>query len=119
MDVSIGDMLAMQRALQAKYAGVWEPIEPSRAPLKLLWGVGEIGEMIDEIKKRGDLIMTDPAVREHFVEETCDVFMYLTDVLLCYGIGADDVARIYRAKHAHNMSRRFEGTKYEDSDMEE
>ncbi len=114
MDVSVGDMLSMQRELQQKYKGIWEPIGPQTASNKLLWGIGEIGEMIDVIKKRGDGIMSDPAVRDHFVEETCDVFMYLSDVLLCYGIEAEDFARIYRAKHAHNMSRRFAGTKYED-----
>ena len=114
MDISVGDMLNIQRELQKKYEGIWDPIAPELAPAQLLWGIGEIGEMIDIIKKHPEEILSDSAVRAHFIEESCDVFMYLSDVLLCYGISEAEVARIYRAKHQRNMTRRFEGTHYPD-----
>lgn len=110
MALCIDDMFGMQRELQHRYLGIWQPLSPDLAPQQLLWGVGEIGEMIDIIKKRGDGITSDPAVRRAFIEETCDVLMYLTDVMLCYGIAPDEIERVYRAKHAHNMSRKFEGS---------
>ena len=43
--------------------------------------------------------------REHFVEELCDVLMYLNDVMLCYGISPEEMEQVYRAKHARNMKR--------------
>ena len=75
---------------------------------QLLWGVGEIGEVIDIIKKRGaDEIMRDPVTRAHFVEEMSDVFMYLCDVMLCYGITAGEYSETHAQKHAHNMKRDY------------
>ena len=58
------------------------------------------------IKKNGDRnILSDPAVRMHFVEEMCDVMMYFNDVLLCYGVTPDEFTQVYREKHMHNMGR--------------
>ena len=44
-------MLAMQRELQDRYKGKWEPISPEEGKHELLWMIGEIGEVIDIIKK--------------------------------------------------------------------
>jgi len=49
--------------------------------------------------------MNDPEIREHFVEEMCDVLMYFNDVMLCMGITPDELKRVYLAKHERNMSR--------------
>ena len=118
MRLNIGDLLTMQRELQEKYKGKWSPIAPENARNQLLWGIGEIGEMIDIIKKRGDdAILCDADTRRAFLEETVDVMMYLMDVLLCYDVDADEFSGIYAAKHAHNMKRRFEGTDYSQEDL--
>ena len=46
-DFSISEMQEMQRTLQDKYKDKWEPICPEVGQNKLLWMVGEIGEVID------------------------------------------------------------------------
>ena len=52
-DFGLNEMLAMQRDLQDKYKDKWEPISPETGKNKLLWMIGEIGEVIDIIKKNG------------------------------------------------------------------
>jgi len=51
---SIGEMQAMQQELQEKYKDKWETICPDAGKHKLLWMIGEIGEVIDIVKKNGD-----------------------------------------------------------------
>ena len=38
-------------------------------------------------------------------EELADVLMYYNDVMLCYGITADELKQVYVEKFAKNMSR--------------
>ena len=52
-DFSINEMQEMQQALQDKYKDRWEPICPETGQNKMLWMVGEIGEVIDIVKKHG------------------------------------------------------------------
>ena len=52
-DFSINEMLEMQKALQERYKDKWKPINPERGKDQLLWMIGEIGEVIDIIKKYG------------------------------------------------------------------
>lgn len=49
-DFSINEMQEMQRRLQEKYKDKWEPISPETGKNKLLWMMGEVGEVIDIIK---------------------------------------------------------------------
>ena len=109
-DLRISDLLGMQAELQEKYKGIWEPVEPERARLQLLWLVEELGEVVSVVKKRKvEGIMEDPAVRSHFLEEMSDVLMYFTDVLLCLGVTAEEFSAAYEAKHQRNMRRDFVG----------
>ena len=99
-------MLDMQRALQEKYKDKWEGISPEVGKNKLLWMTGEIGEVIDIVKKHGDHACdTDNPHREHLIEELADVLMFYNDVLLCYGISADELKEIYEKKFKTNMNR--------------
>lgn len=99
-------MQAIQRELQEKYKHKWEPIDPAHGQNKLLWMLGEIGEAVDVIKYHGHAgIMNDPEPRHAFVEELCDVMMYLNDVCICYGITPEELEAVYRAKHERNMKR--------------
>ena len=105
-DFGFNEMLAMQTALQERYKDIWKPIGPDRGNDQLLWMIGEIGEVIDIIKKHGGkTACQDEKLREHFVEELADVLMYYNDVLLCYGISAEELKRSYTGKFEKNMKR--------------
>lgn len=103
---TIEEMLCMQKELQDKYKDKWEPICPEAGKHKLLWMIGEIGEVIDLIKKNGDTkAVDDIAVRKELVEELADVLMYFNDVLLCFGISEDELKQAYTSKFEKNMKR--------------
>ena len=105
-DFSMNEMLEMQKALQDKYKDKWEPIRPEAGKNKLLWMLGEVGEVIDIVKKYGDeAACADPALRAHLTEELADVLMYFGDVLLCYGISPEELKAAYEAKFRKNMAR--------------
>ena len=105
-DFGINEMLAMQRALQERYQDQWKPICPERGKEQLLWMIGEVGEVIDLIKKHGGARASrDAELREQLVEELADVLMYYNDVLLCYGISAEELKQSYISKFEKNMKR--------------
>lgn len=105
-DFGINEMLAMQTALQERYKGIWKPIGPERGQDQLLWMIGEVGEVVDILKKHGGAAACqDEALRPQLVEELADVLMYYNDVLLCYGIGPEELKQAYIAKFERNMQR--------------
>ena len=105
-EFDINEMLDMQRSLQEKYKEKWENISPEAGKHKLLWMIGEIGEVIDIVKKYGDDKACDEAgEREHLIEELADVLMYYNDVLLCYGITPEELKKAYVEKYNKNMNR--------------
>jgi len=105
-DFSINEMQDMQRKLQEKYKDKWEPICPETGKNKMLWLIGEIGEVIDIVKKNGGARSAeDTALRKHLVEEMADVLMYYNDVMLCYGITAEELKQAYTEKFQTNMER--------------
>ena len=105
-DFGVGEMLGMQKALQEKYKDKWEPIGPECGKSHLLWMVGEIGEVIDIIKKHGtEEIGTNPEIRSDLIEEMADVLMHYADVMLCFGISAEELRRSFTAKFEKNMNR--------------
>ena len=52
-EFTISEMQDMQKKLQDKYKNIWEPICADTGKNKLLWMIGEIGEVIDIVKKHG------------------------------------------------------------------
>lgn len=105
-DFSINEMQNMQKRLQEKYKDKWEPICPETGKNKILWLIGEIGEVIDIVKKNGGARSAeDSALRKHLVEEMADVLMYYNDIMLCYGITADELKQAYIEKFQTNMER--------------
>ena len=105
-DFGIQEMLEMQQALQERYRDRWKPICPDRGKDQLLWMIGEIGEVIDLIKKNGgEQACQDAKLREQLIEELADVLMYYNDVLLCYGISAEELKQSYVRKFETNMKR--------------
>ena len=107
-DFGINEMLDMQKKLQDQYKDKWkwEEISPEAGKHKLLWMIGEIGEVIDIVKKHGDRKASDDSeLRKDLVEEMADVLMYYNEVMLCYGISADELKQAYTAKFEKNMTR--------------
>ena len=105
-DFTVGEMQDMQKALQEKYRHKWEPICPEVGQNKLLWMVGEIGEVIDIIAKNGGRNAAEnQELRKDLVEEMADALMYYNDVMLCYGISVDELKRAYTEKFKKNMKR--------------
>lgn len=103
-EFSINEMQEMQKTLQEKYKDIWEKISPEVGKNKLLWMIGEIGEVIDIVKKHSDeKACRDPDLRKKLVEELADVLMYYNDVLLCYGITADELKHSYTEKFEWDM----------------
>jgi len=103
---TLEEMLNLQNALQGKYKDQWEPICPEIGQNKLLWMIGEIGEVIDVVKKHGgEKACRDPELRKDLVEELADVLMYYCDVLNCYGITEEELKAAYTEKFERNMKR--------------
>lgn len=68
--------------------------------------IGEIGEVIDIVKKHGgEKACRDAKLRKDLVEEMVDVLMYYNDVLLCYGISEAELKQAYVNKFEKNMKR--------------
>lgn len=72
-DFTINEMQEMQKQLQDKC----ETIGPETGKNKLLWMIGEVGEVIDIVKKNGGTkASSDAELRSHLVEEMVDMKSY-------------------------------------------
>ena len=108
MDLSVNDMMRMQKALYLLHKNEWSPLEPEYGKDSVLYMVEEVGEVIAILKKKGnDAVISDPQVRQRFLEEMADVLMYYHDVLLRYHVTADEISCAYQDKHLRNMNRDF------------
>ena len=105
-DFSINEMQEMQKQLQDKYKDKWGGLGPEIGKNQLLWMIGEIGEVIDIVKKHGGAkAASSEELRKHLVEEMADVLMYYNDVMLCYGITPDELKQAYSEKFERNLKR--------------
>ena len=108
MDLSIGNMMEMQKALHDLHKHEWYPLEPEYGKDTVLFMIEEIGEVIAILKKKGtDAVMKDTMVRQAFLEEMADILMYYQDVLLRYHVTADEISEAFARKHARNMGRNY------------
>jgi len=107
MDISFSDMMQMQQDLHTALAQEWSPLEPEYGKNSVLYMVEEIGEVISILKKKGNGVMEDPAVRSAFLEEMADVLMYYTDTLLRYHVTPEEISEAYVKKHSRNMGRNY------------
>ena len=107
-DLKISEAIEMQRALYEANKDHWNPLDPKYGKDSFLWMMEEVGECIAIVKKKGhEGIVNDPQVREHFVEEMVDVMMYFSQILLRYGITAEEFAKGFNKKHQKNMQRNY------------
>lgn len=108
MDLSISQLMQLQKDLFVAHGCKWSPMEPKYGGDFILYMIEEIGEVIAIWKKKGnEAIMDDPAVRNAFLEEMSDVLMFYTDVLLRYHVTAEEISQAYQRKHDRNMNRNF------------
>ena len=106
-DLRVSDMLAMQQKLQGMHPE-WGGNHPDKAVRQTLWLVGELGEVIDILKKVDAEHLTAPGEnRQRLVEELTDVSMYFHDLLDCYGITAEEFSQAYYDKMARNHRRDY------------
>lgn len=108
MDLSISQMMALQKELFEPHKYEWHPMEPTYGKDFILYMIEEIGEVISIIKKKGcGAVAEDPAVREAFLAEMADVLMYYHDILLRYHVTPEEISAAYLKKHARDMCRNY------------
>ena len=73
LDLSLADMLEMQTELHAEHPE-WGALDATAGRNQLLWLTGELGEVIDVVKKNDAAHLTQPGyVRDCLTEEIADV----------------------------------------------
>lgn len=103
-NLTIQDTLKLSTKQHEFYKTKWKPLVKENAPEKALWLVGEFGEVIDIIKKKGaNEIMENKEVRAEFVKELSDCYMYLADILNCYNISGEELSITYSNKVDFNL----------------
>lgn len=106
--LNFSDMLNMQKELYELNKDKWSPMKSEYGKDFFLWMMEEIGECISIIKKKGcNSVSENPNVRNLFCEEMSDVLMYYNDILLRFGITAEEISDAYIKKHNKNMNRNF------------
>lgn len=106
MAFSISEMQEMQEVLQEKYKHKWDALTIDKGRDKILWTIGELGEVIDIVKKNGEQKIADSTeLKSHLVEELADVLMYYNEILMCYGISEDELKNAYVKKFERNLTR--------------
>lgn len=109
MDLTISQMMQMQRELFEPHKEKWLPMEPEYGKDFILFMIEEIGEAIAIVKKKGSAaIAEDPAVRQAFLSEMADILMYYNDILLRYHVTAEEISEAYCQKHSHDMNRDYQ-----------
>ncbi len=104
-DARIGELLELQHRLAVEKGWIADRV-PEKGHMSLLWSIDELGEVIAILKKKGAAaVMENESVRAHFTEEIADVFMYLFDMMECYGITAEEFSEAYLAKFRRNLGR--------------
>ena len=108
MDLTLSQMLEMQKDLFEPHKDEWHPMEPLYGKDFLLYMIEEIGETIAILKKKGcDAVVSDPEVRSAFLEEMSDILMYYSDILLRFHVTAEELSTAYLRKHTKNMGRDY------------
>ncbi len=108
MDLSISQMMQLQKELFEPNSKKWPPMEPEYGKDYVLFLVEEIGEVIAILKKKGSAaIVSDASVRDAFLEEMADVLMYYHDILLRFRVTPEEISQAYIKKHCKNLGRNY------------
>lgn len=121
-DIAFEEMFALQKALHEAHPS-WGGLPPELAQNKLLWAFEEMGEIVAIFKKKGyQEILEQGGVRSCFLEEVCDVLMYLNDMMLALNVTPEEVGAAYRGKFRYNQKRDWQSQNevlFTHSDLEE
>lgn len=107
-DITVSDMMDMQKRLFDKFGEKhnWLTYTPDQAKNHWLFMFGEAGEVVDDLKKKGEERLMQPGPeREHMVEEMADTMMFFTCTMLCMGVTPEEFSKAYIEKHNKNMNR--------------
>lgn len=110
MDLSVSQMMQLQKELFALHKDTWTPMEPEFGKDFILYMIEEVGEVIAILKKKGHTaVMEDEGVRRAFLAEMADVLMYYHDVLLRFQVTPEEISKAYIDKHGYDMQRDYAG----------
>ena len=105
--ITISEMMELSEKLYKKNEDYWDNSPESNIHW-VCWLVGEIGEVIDIIKKKGtDKIMNDKSTRLEMLKEIADCYMYLADILNRYEFTDKEFSKVYRDKMNYNLKRDY------------
>jgi NTP pyrophosphatase (non-canonical NTP hydrolase) len=106
--ISIKEMIDLSNKLFDLNKDEWAPKTPESNIYWFSWLIGEIGEVIDILKKKGvNKIMEDKNVRHEMLEEITDCYMYLADILNRYQYTPEEFSKVYKDKMKYNFKRDY------------
>ena len=102
----INEMQEMQKALRDKYKDRWGELTPEVGKNQLLWMVGEIGEVIDIVKKH--LAQGHELDKDRILGELGDIAWYLAEAATALDMDLEDVlqANIDKLKKRRERQKR-------------
>jgi len=107
-DISISQMLSLSQKLYQKHKKEWRKATPENNIYWIAWLIGEIGEVIDIVKKQGtNKIMHDQKTRKAMLREITDCYMYLADILNRYKFTEKEFSQAYFQKMKYNLKRNY------------
>jgi hypothetical protein len=101
------------RSCRRSYAGVFLRLQDRNLQLaaiylsshRLMFERGSQMRRTENVELTVLCLLQDGDLRKHLVEELADVLMYYNDILLCYGISAEELKQSYISKFEKNMKR--------------
>lgn len=99
--LDMGEMLDYEKTVKREFELI--PENGCRAALA---AYNVMCRMNDHFKKMGvPQILSNPKVRDDFVDAFCDLLMRMNDILVCYRVSAEEVSKEFREKNDRNMTR--------------
>lgn len=110
--ITINEMIDYSQRLWEKHKDEWAPMEPGYAYIFLLWLIGELGEVVEVIKKEGqEAVVRNRKVRHKMIEEIVDCFAYLVEVMNRFKISGGEFSQEYHKKMRYNLRRKYKRPK--------
>lgn len=106
--INIKQMMDLSNSLYELNKAKWMEKSPESGIYWIAWLIGEVGEVIDIVKKKGtQKIMHDNEIRKEMLTEITDCYMYLADILNRYSFTAEEFSKVYQEKMKFNLQRNY------------